>query len=89
MLEGEGPNNQHEVGRERGGWREIDNDNDCRRGGATRAKTGGRGWQGDDDGDNCGRGICVFVFMNAPPHATKFQDLQSQTAMPEPPLHGE
>ncbi len=27
--------------------------------------------------------------MNAPPHATKFQDLQSQTAMPEPPLHGE
>jgi len=74
---------------ERGEQREIDNDDDCEWGGAAQAKTGGKGWQGDDDGENCGRGSCVFVLLNAPPHATKCQDLQCQTAMPEPPLHGE
>jgi len=76
---------------EREGHREIDNDDDRGRRGAVCAKTGGKGWQGDNNGDNCGRGSHVSVIMNAPPHATKFQfqDLQRQTAMPEPPLHGE
>ena len=56
-------------------------------GGAARANTGGKGWQGDDDNDNCGRGCRVFVLIYALPHAMKFQDLQHQTAMPEPSLH--
>ncbi len=47
---------------ERGGQGEInDNDNDCRRGGAVQAKIGGKGWQGDDEGDDCGRVSHVFV----------------------------
>jgi len=27
--------------------------------------------------------------MDAPPHATKFQDLPRQTTMADPPLHGQ
>ena len=42
VLEGEGPNNQHEV-RGEGGRREIDNNDDCGRGDAVWAKMGGKG----------------------------------------------
>ena len=71
-------------------WMEInDGDDDCRRGGAVRAKIGGKGWQGEDNGDHYRRRSRIFVRMNDPPHATKFQDLPCQTAMPDPPLHGE
>ena len=53
------------------------------------AKIGRKGWQGEDNGDHCRRRSRVLVRMNAPPHVTKFQDLPCQTAMPDPPLHGE
>ena len=46
-------------------WRERgeidDNDDVCRRGGAARAKIGGKGWQGDNEGDDCGRVSHFFV----------------------------
>jgi hypothetical protein len=52
-------------------------------------KIGGKGWQGEDNGNHCRRRSRVFVRMNAPSHTTKFQDLPRQTAMPDPPLRGE
>jgi hypothetical protein len=87
MKWGEGLNNQHEVGGE-GWWREInDGVDDCRRGGVVQVR--GKGWQEEDNGDHCRRRSRAFMHMNAPPNTTKFQDLPRQTAMPDPPLHGE
>ncbi len=59
------------------------------KGGAVQVKIGGKGWQEEDNGNHCRRRSRAFVRMNAPPHVTKFQDLPRQTAMPDPPLHGE
>ena len=53
---------------------------------------------GQRSGGNGGRGgrlqslqgrCRVFVSMDAPPHATKFQDLPRQMTMADPPLHGQ
>jgi hypothetical protein len=52
-------------------------------------RSGGKGWQGEDNDDHSRMRSRVFVRMNDTPHTTKFQDLPRQTAMPDPPLHGE
>ncbi len=51
---GEGLNNQHEVGGE-GGRGGINDDDDEQKGGCSTGKYWGKGWQGDDKGDNYGR----------------------------------
>lgn len=88
---GEGLTIKMRWGRGRGRGEVDDNNNDCWWGGATRAKIGEKGWQGDEDGDDCGRGSQVFVaHSSSDSHnevCTRQVGLHGEALTPELPVH--